>query len=118
MQAIHNIPEICSQVGVTDAIMSPGSRCAPLTIAFTQHSKISEKSIVDERSAAFIGLGIAQDQNRPVALVCTSGTALLNYSPAVTEAFYQETPLIILSADRPPEWTDQQDGKKKLSITN
>jgi len=111
MQAIHDIPEICSQLGVTDVIMSPGSRCAPLTIAFAQHPKVTEKSIPDERSAAFIGLGIALDQNRPVALVCTSGTALLNYAPAVTEAFYQEIPLVILSADRPPEWTDQQDGQ-------
>tara|TARA_B100000809_G_scaffold166521_1_gene163794 strand:+ start:4302 stop:5942 length:1641 start_codon:yes stop_codon:yes gene_type:complete len=111
MQAIHNIPEICCQLGVTDVIMSPGSRCAPLTIAFAQHPSIKERSIPDERSAAFIGLGLALDQNRPVALVCTSGTALLNYSPAVAEAFYQEIPLVILSADRPPEWTDQQDGQ-------
>ena len=111
MQAIHNIPEICSQLGITDVIMSPGSRCAPLTIAFAQHPLLTEKSIPDERSASFIGLGIALDQDRPVALVCTSGTALLNYSPAVAEAFYQEIPLVILSADRPPEWTDQQDGQ-------
>lgn len=111
MQAIHNIPQICSQLGMTDVILSPGSRCAPLTIAFAQHPAITEKSIADERSAAFIGLGMALDQDRPVALVCTSGTALLNYSPAVAEAFYQEIPLIILSADRPPEWTDQQDGQ-------
>jgi 2-succinyl-5-enolpyruvyl-6-hydroxy-3-cyclohexene-1-carboxylate synthase len=111
MQAIHDIPEICSHLGITDVIMSPGSRCAPLTIAFAQHPKIKEKSIPDERSAAFIGMGMALDQNRPVALVCTSGTALLNYAPAVTEAFYQEIPLVILSADRPPEWTDQQDGQ-------
>lgn len=111
MQAIHNIPEICSQLGMTDVVLSPGSRCAPLTIAFAQHPDITERSIIDERSAAFIGMGLALDQNRPVALVCTSGTALLNYSPAVTEAFYQQIPLLILSADRPPEWTDQQDGQ-------
>jgi 2-succinyl-5-enolpyruvyl-6-hydroxy-3-cyclohexene-1-carboxylate synthase len=111
MQAIHNIPEICSQLGMTDVVMSPGSRCAPLTIAFAQHPQITERSIPDERSAAFIGMGMALNQDRPVALVCTSGTALLNYSPAVAEAFYQEIPLVILSADRPPEWTDQQDGQ-------
>ena len=111
MQAIHNIPEICSQLGMTDVVMSPGSRCAPLTIAFAQHERVNEKSIPDERSAAFIGMGIALKQDRPVGLVCTSGTALLNYSPAVAEAFYQEIPLVILSADRPPEWTDQQDGQ-------
>ena len=67
--------------------------------------------ITDERSAAFFALGMAQQTGRPVALVCTSGTALLNYAPALAEAFYQNIPLIVISADRPLEWVDQGDGQ-------
>ncbi len=111
MQAIYDIAELCSQLGVKHAVLSPGSRCAPLTISFAQHAKIKEITISDERSAAFIGLGLAQASSSPVVLICTSGSALLNYSPAVAEAFYSETPLIVLSADRPLEWIDQQDGQ-------
>lgn len=111
MQAIYDIAELCSQLGVKHAVLSPGSRCAPLTISFAQHPKIKEITISDERSAAFIGLGLAQASSSPVVLICTSGSALLNYSPAVAEAFYSEIPLIVLSADRPLEWIDQQDGQ-------
>lgn len=111
MQAIYDIAELCSQLGVKHAVLSPGSRCAPLTISFARHPQIKEITISDERSAAFIGLGLAQASSSPVVLICTSGSALLNYSPAVAEAFYSETPLIVLSADRPLEWIDQQDGQ-------
>ncbi|OWP64238.1 2-succinyl-5-enolpyruvyl-6-hydroxy-3-cyclohexene-1-carboxylic-acid synthase [Hymenobacter amundsenii] len=113
LQAVHNIPEICAQHGITDVVLSPGSRSAPLTLAFARHPAYQGKLRVvpDERAAAFIALGIAQATRRPVVLVCTSGTAGLNYAPAVAEAFFQQIPLLILTADRPPEWIDQLDGQ-------
>jgi 2-succinyl-5-enolpyruvyl-6-hydroxy-3-cyclohexene-1-carboxylate synthase len=98
-------------MGVQHAVLCPGSRCAPLLIGFGQHKKINTISVTDERSAGFIGLGIAQQSGSPVVLVCTSGTAGQNFAPAVTEAFYQNVPLIILTADRPAEWIDQWDGQ-------
>ena len=67
--------------------------------------------MVDERSAGFFALGIAQQTRKPVALVCTSGSALLNYAPALSEAYYQHIPLVVISADRPMEWIDQGDGQ-------
>ncbi|WBA43684.1 2-succinyl-5-enolpyruvyl-6-hydroxy-3-cyclohexene-1-carboxylic-acid synthase [Hymenobacter canadensis] len=111
MQAVHNIPEICAQLGITDVVLSPGSRCAPLTIAFARHPGIAVRTVPDERAAAFIALGLAQAQRRAVALVCTSGTAGLNYAPAVAEAYFQQIPLVLFTADRPPEWIDQLDGQ-------
>ncbi len=92
-------------------VLSPGSRNAPLTISFARNQDITTYNIVDERSAGFIALGMAQKSNAPVAICCTSGSALLNYAPAVSEAYYQNIPLIVLSADRPPEWIDQRDGQ-------
>ena len=106
-----NVPEICAQLGITDVVLSPGSRCAPLTIAFARHPGITVRTVPDERAAAFVGLGIAQAQRRAVALVCTSGTAGLNYAPAVAEAFFQQIPLVVFTADRPPEWINQLDGQ-------
>ena len=82
-------------------MISPGSRNAPLTIGFTNHDFFECYSIVDERSAGFFALGMAQQLQQPVALVCTSGSALVNYYPAVTEAFYSRVPLVVISADRP-----------------
>ncbi|SMB97971.1 2-succinyl-5-enolpyruvyl-6-hydroxy-3-cyclohexene-1-carboxylic-acidsynthase [Hymenobacter roseosalivarius DSM 11622] len=111
MQAVYNIAEICARHGITDVVLSPGSRCAPLTIAFARHPEIQVRTVPDERAAAFIGLGMAQSQRRTVALVCTSGTAGLNYAPAVAEAYFQQIPLVIFTADRPPEWIDQLDGQ-------
>ena len=101
--SVLNLVKICHQHGVKDVVISPGSRSAPLTIAFGQFNPISKHLVSDERSAAFIALGMAQKSQRPVALVCTSGTAGLNYSPAIAEAFYNNVPLIVLTADRPPE---------------
>jgi 2-succinyl-5-enolpyruvyl-6-hydroxy-3-cyclohexene-1-carboxylate synthase len=69
------------------------------------------RTVSDERSAAFIALGMAQQLNQPVVLVCTSGSAALNYYPAIAEAFFQQIPLLVLTADRPPEWVDQWDGQ-------
>ncbi|KAA5540147.1 2-succinyl-5-enolpyruvyl-6-hydroxy-3-cyclohexene-1-carboxylic-acid synthase [Adhaeribacter rhizoryzae] len=111
LQAVFNIAEICAQWGVQQVVLSPGSRCAPLTLAFARHPKIQVRTISDERAAAFIGLGIALTTRRPVVLVCTSGTAALNYAPAVAEAFYQQVPLLVITADRPAEWIDQLDGQ-------
>lgn len=91
--------------------MSPGSRNAPLTISFARHTEVKKWIIPDERAAGFIALGIAQETRTPVLLCCTSGTALLNYAPAIAEAYYREIPLIVLSADRPPELIDQRDGQ-------
>jgi 2-succinyl-5-enolpyruvyl-6-hydroxy-3-cyclohexene-1-carboxylate synthase len=111
LQAIFNIAEICFRHGVKNTVLSPGSRCAPLTLAFARHPGIAVKTISDERAAGFIGLGMAQVSGSPTVLVCTSGTAALNYAPAVAEAFFQQVPLLVLTADRPPEWIDQLDGQ-------
>jgi len=103
--------EYCIAYQIEHVIISPGSRNAPLTIGFTNHSQIKAYSIVDERCAAFFALGIAQQTQKPVALVCTSGSALLNYYPAVAEAFYSDIPLIVISADRPKHLIDIGDGQ-------
>lgn len=97
--------------GVKYAIISPGSRNAPITFALSSRDEIKKYVIVDERSAAFAALGMAQHSNFPVALVCTSGSAVLNYAPAIAEAYYQQLPIIIISADRPHEWIDQNDSQ-------
>lgn len=97
--------------GIRRVVVSPGSRNAPLIVALTRCEKLDIEVVVDERSAAFIALGISLTSGLPVALVCTSGTALLNYAPAVAEAFYRKIPLIVVSADRPKEWIDQDDSQ-------
>ena len=107
----QSILEICAAKGVYDIVISPGSRNAPLTIGFVSNPVFTCYSIVDERSAAFFALGIAQQTHKPVALVCTSGSALLNYYPAFAEAFYSQIPLIVLSADRPLDKIDIGDGQ-------
>jgi len=101
----------CKTVGIKDIVISPGSRNAPLTLSFTGDAFFDCYSIVDERCAAFFGLGIAQQKNNPVALVCTSGSALLNYYPAIAEAYYSNVPLVVISADRPPYKIDVGDGQ-------
>ena len=107
----QSILEICQQKGVQHIVISPGSRNAPLTIGFTNHPYFKCYSIADERCAAFFALGIAQQIKMPVAMVCTSGSALLNYYPALAEAFYSQIPLIVLSADRPQSKIDIGDGQ-------
>ena len=92
-----------SQLGAGTACISPGSRCTPLTLAFTHHPDFRCYSHVDERSAAFFALGRAKASGLPSILICTSGTAGANYFPAVIEAFYSHVPMIICTADRPPE---------------
>lgn len=97
--------------GVNTVILSPGSRNAPLVMALHRHESLRTEVVIDERSAAFIALGVSLQSGRPVALVCTSGTALLNYAPAIAEAFYRRIPLVVISADRPEEWIDQDDSQ-------
>ncbi len=111
LQPIFNIAQLLADKGVRQAIISPGSRNAPLTIALARHPHIETRSISDERSAAFIAMGMAQVSQQPVALCCTSGSAAYNYAPAVAEAFFQEIPLLVLTADRPTEWIHQHDGQ-------
>ncbi len=99
------------KAGIKDIIISPGSRNAPLIIEFTSAGFFNNYSIIDERVAGFFALGMAQQKQQPVVLVCTSGSALLNYYPAVAEAFYSHIPLIVVSADRPQKWVDQGEGQ-------
>jgi len=110
-QGIKNIPEICFRQGVRKVIIAPGSRNAPLILAFTDHPGLECLSITDERSAAYFATGIAQHSGEPVALVCTSGTAVLNFAPAIAEAYYQNLSLIVITADRAAETIDQADGQ-------
>lgn len=107
----QTIVALCEAKGIFHVVISPGSRNAPLTIGFTENPNMKCYSIVDERCAAFFALGIAQQIKKPVALVCTSGSALLNYYPAISEAFYSDVPLVVLSADRPIERIDIGDGQ-------
>lgn len=107
----QEIIQLCHAKGVLHVVISPGSRNAPLTIGFSSHPDINTYSIVDERCAAFFALGMAQQLQQPVAVVCTSGSALLNYYPAVAEAFYSQIPLVVLSADRPKHLIGIGDGQ-------
>ena len=97
----QTVIQLCKAKHIEHIIISPGSRNAPLTIGFTHDEFFKCYSIVDERCAAFFALGIAQKTQKPTAVVCTSGSALLNYYPAIAEAFYSDIPLVVLSADRP-----------------
>ncbi|WP_179320012.1 2-succinyl-5-enolpyruvyl-6-hydroxy-3-cyclohexene-1-carboxylic-acid synthase [Winogradskyella helgolandensis] len=107
----QTIVTLCKTHNLKHIIISPGSRNAPLTIGFTNDDFFKCYSIVDERCAAFFALGIAQQLQEPVAVVCTSGSALLNYYPAVSEAFYSNIPLVVISADRPKHLIDIGDGQ-------
>lgn len=97
--------------GVKYAVCSPGSRNAALLQEADEIKGMHKLVIIDERSAAFMALGMAVITKSPVALICTSGSALLNYAPALAEAYYQGIPLIVISADRPAEWIDQDDSQ-------
>ncbi len=109
--AAAELARLCAAKGVRHAVISPGSRSAPLVIAFNMQEGIQCLQVIDERSAAFFALGMAQQLHAPVALICTSGSAVLNYGPAIAEAFYQRVPLLVISADRPEEWVDQGEGQ-------
>ncbi|MBM7660427.1 2-succinyl-5-enolpyruvyl-6-hydroxy-3-cyclohexene-1-carboxylate synthase [Bacillus mesophilus] len=94
------------RAGVEDVVISPGSRSTPIAILMEEHPTIKTWMNIDERSAAFFALGIAKASRKPVALLCTSGTAAANYFPAIVEATHSRVPLIVLTADRPHELRD------------
>ncbi|NDV79755.1 2-succinyl-5-enolpyruvyl-6-hydroxy-3-cyclohexene-1-carboxylic-acid synthase [Dysgonomonas sp. 511] len=102
---------LAKQYGIRHIVLSPGSRNAPLLQSFSADEAFSCHVVVDERSAAFYALGIIQCTEQPAAVCCTSGTAVLNLAPAVAEAYYQQLPLVVISADRSPEWIGQMDGQ-------
>jgi 2-succinyl-5-enolpyruvyl-6-hydroxy-3-cyclohexene-1-carboxylate synthase len=110
-QILERVADICVRLGVEQFIIAPGSRSAPLVSALARRPELALRVVIDERAAGYVALGIAQQRHKPVGLVCTSGTAALNFAPAVTEAFYQQVPLLVFTADRPPEWIDQQDNQ-------
>ncbi|MBC3785793.1 2-succinyl-5-enolpyruvyl-6-hydroxy-3-cyclohexene-1-carboxylic-acid synthase [Spirosoma utsteinense] len=111
LQAVVNIAELLHQKGITDVVVCPGSRSAPLTLAVARHPRLRVRVMADERSAGFVALGMAQQRRQPVAIICTSGSAVYNLAPAVAEAYFQQVPLLLLTADRPHEWLYQQDGQ-------
>lgn len=108
---LHLLAEILVAKGISHVVASPGSRNAPAMVVFNRKPGLKVKSIADERSAGFYALGMAQQLNEPVALLCTSGTAALNYAPSLAEAYYQKVPLLVITADRPEAWIDQGDGQ-------
>ena len=110
-KAVQDLVSLFEKKGIKHVIITPGSRNAPFSISFHENESFETISIVDERSAAFFALGIAQQSKMPVAIICTSGTAALNYAPAIAEAYYQEVPLLVITADRPMEWVDQGEGQ-------
>jgi 2-succinyl-5-enolpyruvyl-6-hydroxy-3-cyclohexene-1-carboxylate synthase len=107
----QTVVKFCEIKRINHIVISPGSRNAPINLGFTNNDNFITYSIVDERSAAFFALGLAQQLKHPVAVVCTSGSALLNYYPAVSEAFYSDIPLVVISADRLPHRIDVGDGQ-------
>lgn len=111
LQPIIDLAQLCHLHGVTRAVISPGSRSAALTLAFARNPNIECQVVMDERAAGFIALGMAQQLKKPVVLICTSGSAAYNFAPAVAEAFFQQIPLLVLTADRPKEWIHQNDGQ-------
>lgn len=110
-RSIQILAYLLKEYGIFDIIISPGSRNAPLAVHFSEMEELNCYSIVDERSAAFVAMGMAKSSKKPVAITCTSGSAAANYYPAVTEAFYSNTPLLILTADRPVDFVDIFDGQ-------
>lgn len=105
------LADLFAKKGLENIVISSGSRNAPIILAFANHPKIKALSVIDERSAAFFALGMAQKTGKGVAIACTSGSAVLNYAPAIAEAYYQKIPLLILTADRPPHMIDIGDGQ-------
>jgi 2-succinyl-5-enolpyruvyl-6-hydroxy-3-cyclohexene-1-carboxylate synthase len=103
--------ETLFKVGLREAVISPGSRSTPLTMAFARRHDIESIPVLDERSAAFFAIGLARQRNRPVALLCTSGTAGANYFPAIIEAQESGVPLLVITADRPPEMRECRSGQ-------
>ncbi|WP_313502242.1 2-succinyl-5-enolpyruvyl-6-hydroxy-3-cyclohexene-1-carboxylic-acid synthase [Kaistella carnis] len=110
-RSIQILAHLLKEYGIYDIVISPGSRNAPLAIHFSETDDFNCYSIIDERSAGFVGMGMAKSIKKPVAITCTSGSAAANYYPPITEAFYQNTPLLVLTADRPTDYVDIFDGQ-------
>ena len=108
---VQILTQLLEDHGISQIVFSPGSRNSPLVIGFNSTDYFQKKVNVDERSAGFYALGIAQQTQHPVVVCSTSGSATLNYAPAIAEAYYQKIPLIVLTADRPPEWIDHGEGQ-------
>ncbi|WP_300673509.1 2-succinyl-5-enolpyruvyl-6-hydroxy-3-cyclohexene-1-carboxylic-acid synthase [Soonwooa sp.] len=111
IRSVQILGHVLEHYGIDRIVVSPGSRNAPLAIHFSELDSMQCYSIVDERAAAFVGMGMAKVLKKPVALTCTSGSAATNYYPAIVEAFYQNVPLLILTADRPTDFVDIFDGQ-------
>ena len=105
------VVRLCAHFELQHVVICPGSRNAPLTNGFLANPYYKCYSVIDERAAAFFALGMAQQLKKPVAIVCTSGSALLNFYPAIAEAFYSDIPIVALSADRMPHLIDVGDGQ-------
>lgn len=110
-QSVRDLIHLLVHHGVRRVVVSPGSRNAPLSVSLDRHPEVETHVVIDERSAAFVALGMAQQSGEPVAICCTSGSAAYNYAPAVAEAYFQRIPLVVLTADRPEEWIGQGDGQ-------
>jgi len=108
---IQRLVKLCEVKGVKNVVFSPGSRNAPLVISFNGQEYFDCITIPDERVAAFVAMGMALKLQEPVIICCTSGSAALNYAPAIVEAYYQKIPLLVLTADRPTERIDQGAGQ-------
>src|SRR5690606_5399561 len=109
--SIQILAHLLKEYGIHNIVISPGSRNAPLAIHFSETDGFNCYSITDERSAGFVGLGMAKGEKMPVAVTGTSGSAAANYYPAVTEAFYQNILLLVLTADRPSDYVEIFDGQ-------
>ena len=110
----ENVNILTSQLvayGVRHAVVCPGSRNAPIVHNLCEHEQVCCYSVTDERCAGFYALGICLSTNSPVVVCVTSGSALMNVAPAIVEAMYQHLPIIVISADRAPQWIGQQDGQ-------
>lgn len=108
---IGRLAAIMVEKGIEQIVVSPGSRNAPVIILLGKNKSLNLLSVADERSAGFFALGLAMQSGKPVALLCTSGSAVLNYAPAIAEAYYQKIPLLVITADRPVELIDQGDSQ-------
>ena len=108
---ILQLAALLEAYGITKVVLCPGSRNVPIAHTLFNHPAFTCYAMTDERSAGYFALGLALNSGKPVAVCCTSGTALLNLHPAVAEAFYQKVPLIVISADRPAAWIGQMDGQ-------
>lgn len=108
---VNILTSLLLEYGVSDAVVCPGSRNAPIVHNLSVCEAIRCRPVTDERSAAFYALGLAIATKRPTVVCVTSGSALLNVMPAVAEAAYQHVPLVVISADRPQQWIDQLDGQ-------